>query len=229
MTLILSIETSTPICSIALHRDGSLIDSESLEVAGAHSERLMIMIQQLLGRNQVQAEVLDAVAVSEGPGSYTGLRIGVSTAKGLSFAWDLPLIGISTLKILAFAAKSRISDKAYIVALLDARRMEVFHQVFDQDLKSIVPLGSALIDEDSYHEILEERSTYFVGDGAEKVSQVISDVNATFFDTKIDAVHMGFLAFEKFEKSEFADLAYFTPNYLKEFKALQAKKNPLLS
>lgn len=228
MALILSIETSTPICSIALHRDGILIDSESIEVAGAHSERLMTMIQQLLGRNQFQAEMFDAIAVSEGPGSYTGLRIGVSTAKGLAFAWDLPLIGISTLKILAFAAKKRISDNAYIVALLDARRMEVFHQVFNQDLKSIVSLGSALIDEDLYREILEERPTYFVGDGAEKVSQVISHVNATFLDTKIEAKHMGELAFENFERGEFVNLAYFAPNYLKEFKALQAKKNPLL-
>jgi tRNA threonylcarbamoyladenosine biosynthesis protein TsaB len=229
MALILSLETSTPICSIALHQDGILIDSESIEVPGAHSERLVTMIQQLLGRNQLQTEGLDAIAVSEGPGSYTGLRIGVSTAKGLAFAWDLPLIGISTLKILAFAAKSRIPDKAYIVALLDARRMEVFHQVFNQDLKSIVSLGSALIDEDSYHEILEERPTYFVGDGAEKVSQVISHANAIFLDTKIDAKHMGILAFEKFERREFVNLAYFAPNYLKEFKALQAKKNPLLS
>lgn len=229
MTLILSVETSTPICSIALHRNGILIDSESLEVAGAHSEKLMTMIEQLLGRNQLQTELLDAVAVSEGPGSYTGLRIGVSTAKGLAFAWDLPLIGISTLKILAFAAKSKIPDKAYIVTLLDARRMEVFHQVFNQDLKSVVSLGSALIQEDSYYEFLEDGPTYFVGDGAEKVSHVISHVNATFLDTKIDAIHMGVLAFEKFEKGEFVNLAYFVPNYLKEFKALQSKRNPLLS
>jgi tRNA threonylcarbamoyladenosine biosynthesis protein TsaB len=228
MGLILSIETSTPICSIALHRDGKLVDSESIELAGAHAERLMGMIEDLLERSHTKASLLDAVAVSEGPGSYTGLRIGVSTAKGLAFAWDIPLIGISTMKVLAFAAQKVIFDQAYIVALLDARRMEVFDEVFDQDLNSIVSLESKLINEDSFIQLLEERKVYFVGDGADKASHVIQHRNAVFLDLKIDAAYMGEIASEKFMIGEFADLAYFVPNYLKEFKALHSKKNPLL-
>lgn len=228
MGLILSIETSTPICSIALHRDGKLIDSESIEVAGAHAERLMLMIEDLLEGINIKASSLDAVAVSEGPGSYTGLRIGVSTAKGLAFAWDIPLIAISTMKVLAFAAQKTILEQAYIVVLLDARRMEVFDQVFDQDLNSIISLESKLIDQYSFIQLLEDKKVYFVGDGSHKVSQVIHHSNAVFIDLKIDAEYIGEIAFEKFTAGEFADLAYFVPNYLKEFKALHSKKNPLL-
>lgn len=228
MGLILSIETSTPICSIALHRDGKLIDSESIEVAGAHAERLMLMIEDLLEGINIKASSLDAIAVSEGPGSYTGLRIGVSTAKGLAFAWDIPLIAISTMKVLAFAAQKTIFEQAYIVSLLDARRMEVFDQVFDQDLNSIISLESKLIDQYSFIQLLEDKKVYFVGDGSHKVSQVIHHRNAVFIDLKIDAEYIGEIAFEKFTAGEFADLAYFVPNYLKEFKALHSKKNPLL-
>ena len=227
MALILAIETSTPVCSIALHNRGELLDSISLEINGAHAERLMRMIEQLLSRNSIMPNELSAVAVSEGPGSYTGLRIGVSTAKGLAFAWDLPLIGVSTLRILAFAAKSSVVGEGFIVALLDARRQEVFHQIFDEELNPLIDLNSEVLEENSYADLLQQKPTYFVGDGAAKVSEVIRSSRAHFLDLKIDASQMGVLAFEKFTKSDFESIAYFVPNYLKEFKALHAKKNPL--
>lgn len=228
MPIILSLETSTPICSIALHRDGILLGEKSLDVPGAHSEKLMGMIEALLDDCKLTVSEISAIAVSEGPGSYTGLRIGVSVAKGFAFARDLPLISVSTLKAMAYGAKSKIDDKGLIVAMLDARRMEAYREVFDQDLNSICKLDSEIIDDSSFSDLLEKGKVNFVGDAVEKVSKVIQHENAVFLNLKISATYIGVLAFEKFEKGEFADLAYFVPNYLKEFKALQSKKNPLL-
>ena len=228
MALILSLETSTPICSIALHRGGVLLQEKSLDVPGAHSEKLMGMIDSLLKDCQISMKEIEAIAVSEGPGSYTGLRIGVSVAKGLAFAGELPLISVSTLKSLAYGAKQQIESPGLIVAMLDARRMEVYREVFDQELNSITNLDSEVIDEGSFAELLDMGKVYFVGDAVKKVSEVINHPNAVFMDVKISADYVGVLAFEKFKKEDFADLAYFVPNYLKEFKALQSKKNPLL-
>ncbi|PZX47114.1 tRNA (adenosine(37)-N6)-threonylcarbamoyltransferase complex dimerization subunit type 1 TsaB [Algoriphagus chordae] len=228
MAVILSLETSTPICSIAVHRDGLLLKEKSLDVPGAHSEKLMGMIDELLDECQLAIKQLDAIAVSEGPGSYTGLRIGVSVAKGLAFARDLPLIAVSTLKALSYGAKTQIEDVGLIVAMLDARRMEVYREVFDNELNSERKLDSEIIDEGSFSAMLDKGKVYFVGDAVEKVSKVIKHTNAVFLDIEISAEYVGVLAFDKFQKGDFADLAYFVPNYLKEFKALQSKKNPLL-
>ena len=228
MAVILSLETSTPICSVALHHNGVLLEEKSLDVPGAHSEKLMGMIEELLDESGFSIEQMDAVAVSEGPGSYTGLRIGVSVAKGLAYARDIPLISVSTLKALAYGAKSQLDDSGLIVAMLDARRMEVYREIFDFHLTSIKKLDSEIIDELSFTDLLDKNQVYFVGDAVEKVSKVIVHSNAVFLDLKISADYVGVLAYEKFESGEFADLAYFVPNYLKEFKALQSKKNPLL-
>lgn len=229
MVFILSIETSTPICSIALHQNGELIDSDMNDGKGAHSELLVRMISDLLDRNEIKPSSLSAIAVSEGPGSYTGLRIGVSTSKGLAFAWDLPLIGISTLKILAKAAIHINGNSGFIIPLLDARRMEVYREVFDSELKSLAELDSEVVDEFSFQEWLKLNKVCFVGDGANKVKEVITHSNAIFSSLEISAKDMGSLAYLKFSNRDFEDLAYFVPNYLKEFKALQSKKNPLMS
>lgn len=228
MSLILSLETSTPICSIALHQSGILLKEKSIDVLGAHSEKLMGMIENLLDECNLSMEQVSAVAVSEGPGSYTGLRIGVSVAKGLAFAADIPLISVKTLKALSYGAKSIIEGAGLIVAMLDARRMEVYREVFDHDLDVVMKLDSEIIDENSYSELLQKGRVYFVGDAVRKVSEVIHHSNAEFLDVEISAEHVGALAYKKFVENEFADLAYFVPNYLKEFKALQSKKNPLL-
>jgi len=229
MAYILSIETSTQICSIALHQNGILINSEVNNEKGAHSQLLMRMISGLLNRCNLSARELGAIAVSEGPGSYTGLRIGVSTAKGLAFAWDLPLISIPTLKLLAYAAVQNIGDIAYVIPVLDARRMEVYREVFDSKLKTLSGLDSELIDKNSFKAWLDLNRVCFVGDGAEKLKEVLDDPKAIFLDIEISAKFMGELAFDKYQISNFEDLAYFVPNYLKEFKALHSKKNPLLS
>ncbi|WPR73907.1 tRNA (adenosine(37)-N6)-threonylcarbamoyltransferase complex dimerization subunit type 1 TsaB [Algoriphagus sp. NG3] len=228
MAVILSLETSTPICSIALHRSGGLIGEQSLDVPGAHSEKLMGMIDDLLKEHRLSISEIDAIAISEGPGSYTGLRIGTSVAKGLAFAREIPLIAISTLAAMAFGASSMMQDKGAIVAMLDARRMEIYRQVFDADLNPIFKLDSEIVDAGSYPELLRSGKLYFVGDAVKKVSEVITHPNAVFLDVQISAEYIGSLAFEKFQRGEFADVAYFVPNYLKEFKALQSKKNPLL-
>lgn len=227
MAVILSLETSTPICSIALHRYGILLGEKSLDVPGSHSEKLMGMIEELLEECQFTIKQINAIAISEGPGSYTGLRIGVSVAKGLAFASDIPLVAISTLKALSYGAKFLVEDEGLIVAMLDARRMEVYREVFDQDLNPFRKLDSEIIDLASFSDLLNNGRVYFVGDGVEKVSKVINHPNAIFLDLKISAEYVGALAYEKFKREEFADLAYFVPNYLKEFKALQSKKNPL--
>lgn len=228
MPLILSIETSTTICSVAVHQDGELISLKELNESGAHSEKLISMIDSVLLEARLEYAQLDAIAVSEGPGSYTGLRIGVSTAKGLAYALEKPLIGINTLQAIA---SSRVYQKDEIgIAVLDARRMEVYSQAFGQNLIELSPIESVILDDDAYSSYLRSNKVYFSGDAVEKVKSVINHENAVFLENSgLSSLHMGKLAFDKFVLGDFEELAYFVPNYLKEFKALQSKKNPLLN
>lgn len=228
MALILSLETSTQVCSVALHDNGSLLGVKEVEIPGAHSERLIGLIDDLLKDCQCNARELAAIAVSEGPGSYTGLRIGVSTAKGLAFAWSIPLIGVSTLKALARGASNKAEPNSKIIAMLDARRMEVYREIFDHDLNSIAFLDAEVIEASSFEKYLEEGDVLFIGDAVSKVKEVITHQNAVFLEEKISADQVGEIAWMKFQKNEFENLAYFVPNYLKEFKVLKSKKNPLL-
>jgi tRNA threonylcarbamoyladenosine biosynthesis protein TsaB len=172
---------------------------------------------------------LDAVAVSQGPGSYTGLRIGVSTAKGIAYALEIPLIGINTLQ--AMAASQLINQGEFVVAVLDARRKEVYTQTFGDSLQEITPIEAVILEEGVFASVLEKGKVYFVGDGVEKVKEEVQHENALFVEdwaSSLSAKNMGAIAFEKFARQEWEDLAYFVPNYLKEFKALQSTKNPLL-
>lgn len=228
MGLILSLETSTPVCSIAVHLRGDLLGARETNEPGSHSEKLIGLIDELLTSLDLKGNNLDAIAVSEGPGSYTGLRIGVSTAKGLSFAWGKPIIGISTLAALARGTDGKSTSGSKIIAMLDARRMEVYREIFDAEFNSIEKLDSEIIDERSYAAFLQEGQVFFIGDAVNKVKDVIHHENAVFLNERISAVQMGRLAWEKFQKQEFEDLAYFVPNYLKDFKVLKSKKNPLL-
>ncbi len=228
MAIILSIETSTAVCAVALHADGVLIGSSAVNQQGAHSERLMRMIEELMEAHGISAGNMDAISVSEGPGSYTGLRIGVSTAKGLAYGWDLPLIGVNTLKAQARAVQERMNPEDKIISMIDARRMEVYRQIFNSDREEIGPLDAAVIDSDSFRGFLDEGKVYFVGDAVPKIRQVILHANAVFLDLEISAGQIGELAFEKYKNKAFEDLAYFVPNYLKEFKVLQSKKNLLM-
>lgn len=228
MVNILAIETSTSICSVAVHRDGNLISLSEESKPGAHAERLILLIEEVVEKAGLEFGNLDAISVSEGPGSYTGLRIGVSTAKGLAFGLNKPLIGVNTLQALASAIP--LEDGDLVIPVLDARRMEVYREVFDWKLESIANLDAEVLTENSFQNFLEKHRVYFLGDAVDKVKSFVSHENARFnSESSFSARHMGKISFEKFEKAQFADLAYFVPNYLKEFKALHSKKNPLLS
>ncbi|TDQ17665.1 tRNA threonylcarbamoyladenosine biosynthesis protein TsaB [Algoriphagus boseongensis] len=228
MAIILSIETSTSVCSVAIHNSGELIALAEINEVGAHAEKLMGLISEVLKNANLDYKSMDAIAVSEGPGSYTGLRIGVSTAKGLAYGLDKPLIGINTLQALATSVQAKEGE--WIVAVLDARRMEVFSQTFDFKFEPASQIESIILEETAFQNLLESSRVYFVGDALEKMKDVVKSPNAVFLNqTSFSASNMGKLAFEKFSQKRFEDIAYFVPNYLKEFKALQSKKNPLLS
>ena len=196
---------------------------------GAHAEKLLDLVDAAMKQAELRMSDLDAVAVSQGPGSYTGLRIGVSTAKGIAYGLEIPLIGINTLQ--AMAASQRIVPGEFVVAVLDARRNEVYTQTFGDSLQEITLIEAVILEEGVFASVLEKGKVYFVGDGVEKVQEEVQHVNALFVEDwsrSLSAKNMGSIAFEKFARQEWEDLAYFVPNYLKEFKALQSTKNPLL-
>ena len=229
MARILSIETSTSICSVAIHEQGELLALAEIMEPGVHAEKLVSLVDAVLKQANLRLVDLAAIAVSQGPGSYTGLRIGVSTAKGIAYALDIPLIGINTLQ--AMAASQSIAEGEYVVAVLDARRKEVYTQTFGDSLQELSPTEAVVLEEGVFGSVLEKGKVYFVGDGVEKVKEEVQHVNALFvenWESSLSAKNMGVLAFEKFARQEWEDLAYFVPNYLKEFKALQSTKNPLL-
>ncbi len=229
MARILSLETSTSICSVAIHERGALLALAEIKEPGAHAEKLVLLVDEVFEKAGLSFGDLDAVAVSQGPGSYTGLRIGVSTAKGIAYGLDIPLIGINTLQ--AMAASQVVGRGEYVVAVLDARRKEVYTQTFRDTLDEITSIDAVVLEEGVFASVLEKGKVYFVGDGVEKVQEEVQHVNALFvadWASSLSAKNMGQLAFEKFARQEWEDLAYFVPNYLKEFKALQSTKNPFL-
>ncbi len=229
MARILSIETSTSMCSVALHERGALLALAEIKEPGAHAEKLLLLVDEVFEKAELSFGDLDAVAVSQGPGSYTGLRIGVSTAKGIAYGLDIPLIGINTLQ--AMAASQPLNQGEFVVAVLDARRMEVYTQTFGYANQEITSIAALVLEEGVFASILEKGRVYFVGDGAEKVKAYAQHPNAVFsgsWEQSLSAKNMGQLAFEKFLRQDLEDLAYFVPNYLKEFKALQSSKNPFV-
>jgi tRNA threonylcarbamoyladenosine biosynthesis protein TsaB len=229
MARILSIETSTSICSVAIHEQGELLALAEIKEPGAHAEKLVSLVDAVLKQANLRLVDLAAIAVSQGPGSYTGLRIGVSTAKGIAYALDIPLIGINTLQ--AMSASQQIAPGEFVVAVLDARRKEVYTQTFGDSLQELSPIEAVVLEEGVFASILEKGRVHFVGDGVEKVKEEVQHVNALFVEDwaiSLSAKNMGALASEKHARQEWEDLAYFVPNYLKEFKAMQSTKNPLL-
>lgn len=217
MALILCIETATTNCSVALVRDGNLLAlKEDYNNSYSHAERLHNFIKQILEENKVTPEDLEAIAVSKGPGSYTGLRIGVSAAKGFCFSLDIPLIAVPTLTSLAHQVGQEEGD--YIFPLLDARRMEVYTAGFDSEKQQIVETQARILDEKSFEEFLEQGKVSFIGDGIAKFREICTHENACFIEGKLpSAKEMAALAHEKFLEEEFEDVAYFEPYYLKDF------------
>lgn len=226
MALILNIETSTKNCSVGLSKDGIIIAiKEENNGDYSHAEKLHVFIEDLLKEQKIKISDLDAVAVGKGPGSYTGLRIGVSTAKGLAYASDIPLIAVDTLKALA---KNIQIETGLIVPMIDARRLEVYSAIFNSEYEKMRTIKAQIIDEHSFKETLENEAVYFLGDGAEKCKEIIQHKNAHFIDDKFPSANqMAFLAEEKYHQKQFEDTAYFEPFYLKDFIVTPSKKKSI--
>lgn len=230
MSCIINIETSTPVCSVALSADGEVLFGKSSFEGPSHAALVGIYVEEAIAVTKEKGLKLDAVAVSSGPGSYTGLRIGVSVAKGLCFGYGIPLIGIPTLEILAATAihqQPKAAGELYC-AMLDARRMEVYAAIYDAGLNTVRATAADIVDEQTYAAYLEKETVCFFGNGAEKCRDVITSPNAVF----IDGIHplatnMVLLAEKAFVEGRFEDTAYFEPFYLKEFQATVAKNKVL--
>lgn len=219
---ILNIETATKNCSIAIAKDGkTIICKEIAEEGYSHAERLHVFIEESIAQAGIGFKDLTAVAVSQGPGSYTGLRIGVSAAKGLCFALGIPLIAVDTLQSLA--AQARIED-GFIIPMLDARRMEVYSAIFSSNLEFVRAIQAEIITEDSFQEL--EGNVYFVGDCAAKCKEVLTKTNFVFLENikHPSANQMSALSHQKYLNGDFVDVAYFEPYYLKDFMITTSKK-----
>ncbi len=222
MALILNIETTTTNCSVSLSKEGeTLVLKEDYSASYSHAEMLHVFIDEVIQSSKYNLKDIDAIAVSKGPGSYTGLRIGVSAAKGLCFALDRPLISVSTLEALAHQV---IIDKGFIVPMLDARRMEVYSAIFDTNYRQIRKTEAQILNETSFNSYLEKAKVYFIGNGVEKTKTLINHSNAIFIDNKLPSANeMSELAYKKYKIRNIEDVAYFEPYYLKDFIALKPK------
>jgi tRNA threonylcarbamoyladenosine biosynthesis protein TsaB len=222
MALILNLETATKTCSVALSKDGGLLAFKELTSENySHAEKLNGFIEDVLAEAGYQLAEVEAVAISAGPGSYTGLRIGTSTAKGLCYGLNIPLISINSLKALANLVEL---EKGLICPMFDARRMEVFTAVYSADLIEMQATNALVVEEDSLAEFQNESIT-IVGPGAEKCQEILKTNNLIFdLDVQVSAKGMISLAEEKFNKGQFEDVAYFEPAYLKDFVAGPPKK-----
>lgn len=229
MALILNIETSTKVCSVALAKDGeTLAVKEELGEQYIHSEKLTVFIEELMSSSDYDLSHLDAVCVSKGPGSYTGLRIGVSCAKGLCYALKIPLLAIDSLTILGarFIQLNHVKKEVVLFPMIDARRMEVFTQKMNSDLIVEAPIEAMIIDENSFFEF--KAPVYLFGDGANKLIDTFnSNTIQVIGGIETSAKGMSLLSYDKFIANEFEDVAYFEPYYLKEFIAIPSKKKLL--
>lgn len=227
MACILHIETSTKVCSVALSQDGALIFDKADLDGPSHSVSCGVFVDEALSFANSHAIPVDAVAVSQGPGSYTGLRIGVSMAKGVCYGYRVPLLAVSTLQLLCVPVLLRHDDlpeDALFVPMIDARRMEVYAAVYDRALREVRPTGADIVDADTYRAYLDEHPVYFFGDGAEKCQAVIQHPNAHFLPGIVPlAKNMYPLAERMLMRDEVQDVAYFEPFYLKEFVATKSK------
>lgn len=225
MNYILAIESATKVCSVAIYQNFGLLDAIEYNGDYSHAEKLAVFVNDILEKHNIQATELSAIAISKGPGSYTGLRIGVALAKGMCYSLSIPLIAISTLEALAFRAKESFKINAgIIVPMIDARRMEVYKAVYDGELKTLEKVQATILDEKSLENHLSQSNVYCVGDGAEKIENVVkhsrlivhSDClpSARFFGPQIE---------NKFKSASFENLAYFEPYYLKDFIAVKSK------
>jgi tRNA threonylcarbamoyladenosine biosynthesis protein TsaB len=224
MAYILSIETATPVCSVALSGSDEIIGLKETDVKNSHAEVVTVFIDELLRENKIQTSNIKAVAVSKGPGSYTGLRIGVSTAKGLCYALNIPLIAIGTLKSMAFGMAIQMATdfepSTLFCPMIDARRMEVYCALYDYDNKEVLETSAKIIDNSSFSDYLNKGKIIFFGDGAPKCKEVLNHPNAVFIDDfNPSARYLAGMAHEYYRERKFENVAYFEPFYLKDFIA----------
>lgn len=226
MALILSIETSTKICSVALHKDGELVALSELYQEKSHSAFLSVLIDQVLKQSSYSIKDLEAVAVSKGPGSYTGLRIGVSTAKGICYGQNIPLISVNTLLGMTYGVSKYYNEEELLCPMLDARRMEVYCLLADPELNIQKETHAKIMEEDSFVEMLKEKKMIFFGNGAQKCKPLLSQYPNSAFIEEVtpSAANIGVLAAQYFVQQKFEDVAYFEPFYLKEFRTTQPKR-----
>ena len=219
MALLLAIETATRNCSVGLFQDQEILQiKEYVSDKYSHSEQLTLFIQEVLKNANITFKELDGIALSKGPGSYTGLRIGTSTAKGLCYSLNIPLVSISTLRAMAFGISDKESYKLYC-PMIDARRMEVFAAIYDYDNQVVREIQANIVDKQTFSAFLQDKMLFF-GDGASKCKNIINNDNAHFLDDIFpSAKDMCLLVYQKFINKDFEDIAYFEPYYLKDFVA----------
>ena len=223
MSLILNIDTALDTASVCLSEKGNVLQLSSSENQKDHASWLHIAIAELLQKSGYMIKDLQGLSVSIGPGSYTGLRVGLAAAKGFCYALKIPLITVSILKILAFAVKEEAID--IICPLIDARRMEVFTAAYDKELREKISPHALVVDEKSFASFLSAGKVLFCGNGVKKLQPLISNSNALFSNTMADASHLARLSFNCYKNKEFADLAYAEPLYIKEFYSASRKNS----
>lgn len=219
MAIILNIETATTMCSVSLANNGELIACKEIDNGYTHAENLHVFINDLLIQEKVMPSRLDAIAVGSGPGSYTGLRIGVSTAKGLAYSLQKPLIAVNTLSTMALAAKEKLNGDTLLCPMLDARRMEVYCAIFDNDLNFIKETSAQIITEENLTYFAVNKPMTFFGDGMPKCKSLLQTLpGASFVEGVVpSSKQLARLSYEKFKQQQFEDVAYFEPFYLKDF------------
>ena len=222
--IIIHIETATDVCSVALSRGTEIIGLKEEVGGNNHAKNLLPFVDEVLKQSGVNMTEINGVAVSIGPGSYTGLRIGVSTAKGIAYTAGIPVMAVSTLESIAQGAKTlwaeSSSEQPQIIPMIDARRMEVFTTRYDFDMRSLEEISSKIVDENTFAELLSKEKVLFCGNGMPKCKEILSAfLNAKFMDAPISAKNMLPAALRKWQKQEFEDVAYFEPFYLKEYVA----------
>ena len=233
MALILNIETSTTVCSVILAENGNIISKKETDEKNSHSSLLTVFIEEMFKELEINLSDIDAVAVSKGPGSYTGLRIGVSTAKGIAYGINKKLISVSTLQSMAWGMKQYLlknkiefNENTLFCPMIDARRMEVYTAFYDTNINMIKEISAEIIDENSFNNLLINNKVYFFGDGANKCKTSITNNNAIFIENIFPSAEYMINFSEKyFQNNKFEDIAYFEPFYLKDFIATVPKKN----
>lgn len=219
LPILLMMDTSTLVSSVSISEGKTVIGYTETDITNAHSEKLSVLIEEVVSKSGYTYKDIDAIGISKGPGSYTGLRIGVSTAKGLAYGLDIPLIAVSSLSIISAAGREKYPNYNTI-PMIDAKRMEVYSAIYDKHGNKIKPISADLIEEGIYNEYIVEGEKYLiVGDGAEKTKEVFANREVFTYDSKvkISSQFMSGMTYDKYLAEDFEDTAYFEPYYLKDF------------